>query len=182
LSREYWDRAARRNPFDAVRTGWSEADFDKRSDESICHAIEFKPNDVVLDYSCDPGYACKLVAPKVGRYVGLDYSEEMLWIARLRCAVLPNVVFVKGDGVSIPAADASFDCVFCELVFQHLPRWNTLEILEAIRRTLKPAGRAALQFPTRFYGADIGFTADELMGRLPGWCIISSEHYIVCLL
>lgn len=179
---EYWEKAARRNPFDAVRTGWSEADFDTRTDETNCHALAFKPDDVVLDYGCGPGYACKLVAPKAGRYVGLDYSNEMLNIARRRCGKLSNASFVMGDGISIPFPDAYFDCIFCELVFQHMVRATTLGILNEMLRVLKPTGRAALQFPTRFYGKDIGFTVEELGAILPGWRLTESEHYIVCLL
>lgn len=177
FTHDYWERAAASDPFGRVRTGWQARDFDLRTDDSVCHAIAFKPDDVVLDYGCGPGYTCRLVAPQVARYVGMDYSGRMLDIARIRCAGFPNAAFVQNDGASIPADSATFDCVYCELVFQHLPRWDTLKILGEMKRVLKPGGRVALQFPTPFYGAHIGFTVNELAMACPGWRVVPDENY-----
>jgi ubiquinone/menaquinone biosynthesis C-methylase UbiE len=185
-TRDYWEAAARgvfaSDVFDRVRTGWSESDFDARTDETICQLIDFCPDDVVLDYGCGPGYACRLVRPRVRRYVGADYSAAMLDIARRRN---PEGEFRQCDGENIPAEDGEFDCIFCELVFQHNERPATLRIIEEMKRVIKPNGRAALQLPTLFYGKDIGFTVDELAQVFPGWRIESDPvrpaQYIHCL-
>jgi ubiquinone/menaquinone biosynthesis C-methylase UbiE len=169
----YWDRAATANPYDAVRTGWTKQDFDTRTDDSLACSMEFRPGDVVLDYGCGPGYAARLIAPKVGRYIGVDYSEVMLNLARERNQQ-PNAEFVKGDGLTIPLPDASVNVVICELVLQHLTRATSLKLFDEMRRALKPDGRAAIQFPTRFYGADIGFAPEEL--ARPGWRVSCDEH------
>jgi SAM-dependent methyltransferase len=176
---EYWQRAAATDPYPAVRTGWTAADFDMRQDDSLACRLDLRPDDAVLEYGCGPGYAARLVAPRVRRYVGLDYAAGMLTLARERC---PAGEFVQGDGVSIPFPDGTFGAAFCELVFQHLTRPNTLAILAEIRRVLKPEGRALLQLPTRFYGDGVGFTVDELTAL--GWRAEADpdhpRHYIHC--
>ncbi len=176
LSVEYWDRQDG-DVFGRVRTGWTDRDFDTRRDDSIANQIEFNSDDVVMDFGCGPGYACKLVAPKVKTYVGVDYSEAMLDLARSRNS--PDAQFVL-SGNRIPFQDNWFDCVFSELVFQHNQRNVTIHLLDEIKRVLKTNGRAALQLPGMFYGREIGFTADELARLLSGWRFSEDEYYIYC--
>ncbi len=180
LGRDYWSRAAKDSDFGAVRTHWSKSDFDTRMDECICVEIKFKSDDVVLDYGCGPGYGCKLIAPVVSKYFGLDYSDEMLDLARRQNHFL-NAVFVKGDGISIPFPDGFFDCIYCELVFQHIAREDTLKILAEMKRTMKPDARFVLQIPKMIYGADIGFTASELESIYPEWKISDTEYYLYAI-
>jgi ubiquinone/menaquinone biosynthesis C-methylase UbiE len=129
-----------------------------------------------------------MVAPQVKAYVGIDYAQSMLDLARRRNERFANASFVLNDGITIPFADASFDCIYCDLVLQHVVRSNTTKILTEMRRVLKPDGRAALQVLSteraHFYGPQFTFTVEELRELLPGWAVAPDPewrwHYIIC--
>lgn len=54
-------------------------------------------------------------------------------------------VNVVGDGHRLPFPDASFDCVFCNAVLEHVPYPQT--VADEIRRVLKEGGLASIQVP-----------------------------------
>jgi SAM-dependent methyltransferase len=59
-----------------------------------------------------------------------------------RCALEDRVHIVRGDGLAIPAADASFDLVWTQAVWQSVDDMATLTA--EINRVLRPGGRLAL--------------------------------------
>lgn len=99
----------------------------------------------VLDAGCGTGLLLEQEALAVGedgRAEGIDYSDDMLALARARCADLPQVGLHQGSVDSLPFDDASFDalsCTQCLLYVENLDR-----ALAEFYRVLKPGGRIAV--------------------------------------
>ena len=64
----------------------------------------------------------------------LDSSEQMLAIARRRCANHPRLTFIAGDGNALPYGDASFDVVTCNLALHHFAPAQVPGLLREMRR------------------------------------------------
>ena len=92
----------------------------------------------VLDVACGPGYVAEEVLARGAKPLGLDFSEEMIRIARQRC---PQIDFQEGDAQALPFEQDSFDAVVMNFGLLHLARPEAA-FAEALR-VLKPGGRFA---------------------------------------
>ena len=73
-----------------------------------------------------------------GRLISLDVSHKSLTLAKEKYS--NRLEFVCYDGFAIPFKDDAFDVVFTACVFHHIPPAQRLNILQSIRRILKPGG------------------------------------------
>lgn len=89
-----------------------------------------------LDLCCGQGTLTAALDRAGARVTGLDFSPEMLTIARARA---PDVDFVEGDATSLPFADQAFDLVLNNFGMMHIP--DPPAALAQIRRVLRPGGR-----------------------------------------
>lgn len=97
-----------------------------------------KPGDQVLDLGCGNGRLYQILAKKQVQYTGVDQSQELIVLARIKS---PEAQFVVGEMSQLAFADASFDAVYCIAALNHLPGYQKqLECLREIRRVLKPGG------------------------------------------
>ena len=104
-----------------------------------------QPGERILDVGCGPGFYCLELAEEVGdqgAVVGIDSSEPMLSLAQRRCEGLGQVGFKKGDALSLPVEDESFDAALSVQVLEYVP--DATAALGEILRTLKPGGRALI--------------------------------------
>lgn len=92
----------------------------------------------VLDVCCGPGIVAGSAAERGARVAGLDFSNEMLTIARARH---PSIRFEHGDAEAMPFPDAAFDAVVSNFGVHHVPR--PLLALREAWRVLRPGGRLA---------------------------------------
>jgi len=95
-----------------------------------------------LDVACGSGKLTaelgRIAGPN-GRVVGLDFSPEMLAIARLRH---PGIEFTEGDALSLPFEDASFDAATIAFGLRNLA--DPVRGLREMTRVVKPGGRAVV--------------------------------------
>ena len=145
--KEYWENAAKTNIFDEIRNGWNKEDFDKRTDDTIVNSIKFDKNDTVLEIGCGIGYTIKIVAPQVKKYIGMDYSQNMLEEAKQYNKQFNNTEYILTPGNSIPLPDKSVDLIYSELVFQHLGNDTAIKYFDEIKRVIKTNGRYYIQMP-----------------------------------
>jgi ubiquinone/menaquinone biosynthesis C-methylase UbiE len=178
--KEYWDyEMACGRGYDKVRNGWSKTDFEARSDDTIANYLNLNKGYRVAEIGCAMAYACKIVAPKVKEYVGIDFSAQMIEEAKVLNSDFKNTKFVVNDGLTLPFEDDSFDIVFCELCFQHMSREQMTSNIMEIKRVVKPEGGVALQFPTpRISDGQCSPALGDLQTLFPSEKIKSYQHYI----
>jgi len=93
----------------------------------------------ILDLGCGTGDLTLLAAEKGCRVVGLDFSEDMLEIARRR---RPSLEWIQAEAMRIPLPDGRFDAVVSAFLLRNLYRSGALDgTLREARRLLKNGGR-----------------------------------------
>lgn len=124
---------------------------DSRDREEDCHtmlaALKLKPGDTVCDLGSGNGFytlkLAKLVGDK-GRVLAVDIQREMLELLKDRATEekITNIEPVLGGLTDPKLPEASVDLVLLVDVYHEFS--HPEQMLAAIRRSLKPAGRVAL--------------------------------------
>ena len=110
----------------------------------------------VLDVGCG---SSRIIASLPPGSVAVDVLHRKLRYARKFGRPL-----VHGSGFSLPFADASFPCVLCSQVIEHVPK--TSPILDELCRVLAPGGRLVLGTPD--YANWQWVYIEKLYGLVPG--------------
>lgn len=90
----------------------------------------------VLDMGCGPGYVSAAAAERGANPIGLDFSHEMIAIAR---RTFPNIEFREGDAQNLPFPDQTFDRAVANFALLHLV--NPERAMAEANRVLTPGGR-----------------------------------------
>ncbi|MBE9001796.1 methyltransferase domain-containing protein [Nostoc sp. LEGE 12447] len=107
--------------------------------EAILDAVGAKCGLRLLDVACGTGWLSAAAVKREAIVTGLDFAENMVAIARVRC---PKAQFHNGDAENLPFQSSQFDAVVCSLGILHFP--NPERALAESFRVLKPGGRYAL--------------------------------------
>lgn len=95
----------------------------------------------VLDLGCGNGHTLEVArrAHPANRYCGLDFSRELLAVARAR--KLPGCELRLGDARALPYKDGCFDLVYSERCLINILDWEGQQkALGEIHRVLRPGG------------------------------------------
>jgi demethylmenaquinone methyltransferase/2-methoxy-6-polyprenyl-1,4-benzoquinol methylase len=129
-----FDRIARR--YDAVNTVLSlgtDAGWRRRA----ARESGLQPGGSALDIACGSGKLTAELADisQGGRVVGLDFSPQMLGVARRRH---PGIEFIEGDALALPFADATFDVSTIAFGLRNLadPVRGLMEMTRVARRAV----------------------------------------------
>jgi len=124
--------------------------------DMIAAALLVSEADRVLEIGCGVGRLGRELAPRCGRWIGADISENMIAIARERTRHLPNVEFTALTRTALDAfPDNSLDKVYSHAVFIHLDKVDLFLYLQEIARVLKPGG--LLYFDTWNLADEVGW-------------------------
>lgn len=97
----------------------------------------------VLDVCTGTGelaFALKRAVGEEGRVVGLDFSEQMLEVAKQKCGLNQLwVEFVKGDALDTPFPDRSFDACTVAFGVRNVP--DVAQAFSEMRRVCRVGGR-----------------------------------------
>jgi ubiquinone/menaquinone biosynthesis C-methylase UbiE len=126
---EGWERVA-----DKYDSTWSSST--RQFIPPLLDAADVSGKMSVLDVGCGPGYVSTAAAERDAIPTGLDFSQEMVAIAK---KMFPHLEFREGDAQNLPFADASFDRVLANFALLHLadPERACAEAC----RVLKPGGK-----------------------------------------
>ena len=97
----------------------------------------------LLDVATGPGFVADAAAERGCEVVALDFSSEMLELAKPLVAKHAGgrITLQQGDAQALPLADESFDAVVVAFGLLHLPR--PMDCLREAYRILRPGGRIA---------------------------------------
>lgn len=100
-----------------------------------------KPGNLALDVCCGTGDIARALAERGARVTGLDFSKEMLAVAKSRevVNVSASVCYKHGDAMKLPFPNASFDVVTVGYGLRNLANWEVG--LSEIVRVAKPGAR-----------------------------------------
>jgi len=106
-----------------------------------------KPGDHALDVCCGTGDITERLAATGAVTTGLDFTGEMLDVARARSAATPNpkpqtpnlLTYLQGDAMRLPFDENAFDAVTVGFGLRNLAEWETG--LREMHRVAKPGGR-----------------------------------------
>lgn len=113
---------------------------------SLISAAGLHADQRVLDVCCGTGEVARHAGDKGAAVTGLDFSPEMLAVARSK---VPGARFIEGDAQALPFDDNAFDIVLSNFGHYHLPDPDQA-IVEAAR-VLRPGGTYAF---TTWLGPD----------------------------
>ncbi len=166
--RSEWDARARDDAYYYVHSGrhdQTEADFAASGVDSVELCVladlstltqERDPRQLrLLELGCGIGRMTKPLADVFGEVVGVDVSAEMISLARLRLAGVPNARVEVNNGTDLGSfEDDSFDVCFSFIVLQHIPERSVIErYIVEMARVLRRGGVAKFQVQG-FQGAD----------------------------
>jgi ubiquinone/menaquinone biosynthesis C-methylase UbiE len=83
----------------------------------LLDAAEVAPGMSMLDVGCGPGYVSAAAAERGAIPSGIDFSREMIAIAR---RMFPQIEFREGDAQQLAFADGMFDSVVANFALLHL--------------------------------------------------------------
>jgi SAM-dependent methyltransferase len=104
----------------------------------LLDAAEISRGQHVLDVACGPGNLAAAAAERGANAQGLDFSAEMVGIAR---GIHPEITVTEGDAEDLPFADGTFDAIVSSFGIHHVPR-PELALAEC-KRVLRSGGRMA---------------------------------------
>jgi SAM-dependent methyltransferase len=138
------------DPFGAFeRAGWTEGRaapyhqgigaITAQPVEALLDAAGVKGGARVLDVATGPGYAAARAAARGAQVVGVDFSAEMVALARELHA---GVEFAEADAADLPFADGAFDAVIANFLMPHVS--DLPAVVGELARVTRPGGRVAL--------------------------------------
>ncbi len=129
--------------------------------------LDLPAHAAALDVGCGTGAHSLILARRFGFTVtGIDPVARHVVTARAGAAGT-SAAFVRGSAEQIPAADSTFDLLWCRDVLVHVP--DLRRAYAEFRRVLKPGGRALVyqMFGTEFLEPREAAWLWDTMGVVP---------------
>ena len=116
--------------------------------------LKLKPHSLVLDAGCGSGRHLRALAKIHDLKIigidrnGSDLNDALTSLKNMPDALSDNYLVSRADIKNLPFASASFDCVICSEVLEHIPEHENA--LKELVRILKPQGDLVVSVPRYF--------------------------------
>jgi ubiquinone/menaquinone biosynthesis C-methylase UbiE len=142
--REQWNKSAKENEDIRLISGWGGRTFQEMlfSITDVAKKLDLKSEDRLLDVGCGAGLFEIAFAHWLKETYGVDYSEEMVEVAKKNTGKYDNVIIEKANIQNLPFKDEFFDKILVNSVIQYLN--NLYEVKGAfkeLKRVTKKQGR-----------------------------------------
>ena len=159
----FWDQHAAKDPLWAVLSfpekqggRWTPHEFMKNGEREI--ALLFhrfaelqlpEPRGQALDFGCGVGRLTQALARRMDRVIGVDISPVMIDLAN-RLNRYPDRAYYlcTADTGLAPLPYRSFQCIYSNIVLQHVPPDAAVHYLHEFFRLLGPGGLLVFQLPS----------------------------------
>jgi ubiquinone/menaquinone biosynthesis C-methylase UbiE len=123
--------------------------------KAISEFISFKPDDTLLDVATGTGDFPLFVAPQIKHAVGIDISDKMIDMAKIKTAkrAITNVEFRVSDVEQVPFPDNCFSAVSSKSAFHHMPEYK--RVFKEMARCCQTGGKVAVCDIVAFEDRDV---------------------------
>jgi SAM-dependent methyltransferase len=118
--------------------------------------------DRVLELGCGPGDLTRQLADMAQSVAAIDFSENMIDIAKVR---YPDLSFEVADAERLPYEDESFDVVISNYTAHHFARPQI--VFEEARRVLNSSGRLAVVMPIQTEQMSFATVMNAIFEEIP---------------
>lgn len=138
-----------------------------------------QPHDTVLDLGCAIGEYTLRIAPRVGRIVGIDFSEPAVRMATARADQAGlGAAFVAARVDALPVQTARVDKVLAIDLVEHIDDASLRRMLAETWRVLRPGGTLSIYTPCRTHYVERLKAGDFLLKQIPGHVAVRApDHY-----
>jgi len=117
----------------------------------VIHQLDLT-NKIVVDLASGEGYGSNLLANHCHHVFSIDINREAVSHAR-RKYPRENITFLQGDATRVPLATHSADVFVSFETIEHHD--EHIEMLDEIKRVLKPDGFLVISSPDRYHYSDL---------------------------
>lgn len=119
--------------------------------KKITRFLERLSGEVVIDVGCGSGAFMKPCIEQ-GRFViGIDYSWQMIDIAKKNLTNFPKDSYklIIGDATKMPIKDRSIDILLASGLVEYLTRDQIIAFFQEVERVVKKGGSVIITFPKK---------------------------------
>jgi 2-polyprenyl-3-methyl-5-hydroxy-6-metoxy-1,4-benzoquinol methylase len=120
----------------------------------------------LLDFGCGDGTFIALTHGAFADVIGCDIDAAQLAECRDRLRGLDRVTFIHTGALAADAHAGAYDVVTCMEVLEHCVDAQRTEVLDTLRRVVKPAGRLIVSVPIEVGPALLG---KQLFRAIAAW-------------
>jgi len=122
-------------------SGWGDRTFQEMlfSITDIAKKLRLKNEDILLNIGCGAGIFEIAFSHWVSKIYSIDYSENMVKIAKQHTSSYKNISIIQGNICDIPFPDNFFDKILVHAMIQYLNDMEEVDIaLRELKRVSKP--------------------------------------------
>lgn len=153
--------------------------FERKHAQRALECLSINEGEAVLEIGFGSGHCLRRISQSVGvtgKTCGIDISAGMVEVTKRRLAkaqLTDRVELCRGDAATLPYSSNAFDAVFVSFTLELFDTPEISEVLEEVKRVLRPTGRLGIASMSRESGKSAPL-------RLYEWAHMKWPRYVDC--